>query len=111
MPVYRIHRLREPLRSRFRWAPHTSGAAAVKPGDYEPEATVEAPTPYAAWSILRKADRPLQVGDLLESPDGALRILKYVGFEEARWVQPQDGPQLNSLPEPASPAQPAPDFP
>jgi hypothetical protein len=93
MPAYRIHRLRESQRQQFRWAPHTNGAAAVKPRDYAEEGVVDAPGAYAAWTALRDTERPLEVGDLLETEDGKLSICKYVGFEEARWVlpEPQNG--------------------
>jgi len=103
MPEYRIHRMKDLPRQQFRWAPHTSGVTIVKPKDYAPGATVDAPTPYSAWTALRGSDTPLDIGDILES-EGELRILKYVGFEEARWY----------VPEPAAPAaagehSPAPD--
>ena len=39
--------------------------------------------------MLRESDKPLGVGDLLESEDGQLRICKYVGFEPAQWMQPE----------------------
>jgi hypothetical protein len=90
MSTYRIHRLKAHLRQSFRYAPHVSGTAMVKPRDYvqsdDPE-TVDAGTPYAAFFALRDTERPLELGDLLER-DGALVILKFVGFEEARWVVP-----------------------
>jgi hypothetical protein len=35
------------------------------------------------------------VGDLLEAPDGVLRIFKFVGFEEAHWVVPEAKPEPN----------------
>jgi hypothetical protein len=88
MPNYRIHRLKAHLRQTFRFAPHVSGAASVKPRDYEPGTEVEAPSPYAAYFHLRDAGTPLEVGDLLEA-DGKLRIYKYVGFEEAQWILPE----------------------
>jgi hypothetical protein len=50
--------------------------------------TVEAASPYAAWVALRGSDTPLDIGDILET-EGELRILKYVGFEEARWYVPE----------------------
>ena len=93
MPVYQIHRLKDLPRQQFRWAPHTSGVTVVKPKDYLAANTVDAASPYAAWSALRGSDTPLDVGDILET-EGILRILKYVGFEEARWF----------VPEPAAPA-------
>ena len=86
MSLYRIHRLRESQRQHFRSAPHTIGATMIKPRDYQEGASVEAPSPYAAWSSLQGTDQALQIGDLLEREDGALCICKYVGFEEARWV-------------------------
>ena len=52
-------------------------------------ATVEASTPYAVWMQLKDSAEPLQVGDILESESGELRIYKYVGFEEAQWVLPE----------------------
>jgi len=85
MMVYQIHRLRESARQQFRWAPHIAGVSIVKSRDYEPASTIEAASPYAAWLILREGEEALQIGDVLESPAGDLRIFKYIGFEEARW--------------------------
>jgi hypothetical protein len=76
-------------RQQFRWAPHVSGAANVKPKDYEQSGEVEAENEYAAWAVLRNSETPLAVGDLLEFAAGQLRICKYVGFEEARWIVPE----------------------
>ena len=88
MPSFRIHRLKDHLRQNFRSAPHLSGTAVVKPRDYEAaDAVVEASSPYAAFFALRDAEHPLQIGDVLESEDGSLRIFKFVGIEEAQWVQ------------------------
>ena len=90
MPRYQIHRLRDHLRLSFRFAPHVSGTAEVKPRDYKPGVTVEAATPYAAFFALRReSESPLEVGDLLEAEDGSLRIFKFVGIEEARWAAPE----------------------
>jgi hypothetical protein len=89
MPSYRIHRLKDHLRQTFRFAPHVSGAAAVKPRDYEPAGAVEAASPYAAFFALRETGAPLEVGDLLETDAGTLRIFKFVGFEEAEWIKPE----------------------
>lgn len=93
MPLYRIHRMKDLPRQQFRWAPHTSGITVAKPKDYHPGhdeqgAVVEAVSPYAAWIALRGSDTPLDIGDILET-EGELRILKYVGFEEARWYMPE----------------------
>jgi hypothetical protein len=96
--VYRIHRLKSHLRQQFRYAPHVSGPATVKPRDYEPGGTVEAATPYAAYFALRETPEALEVGDLLEA-GGTLRILKFVGFEEARWALPEDKPPVGSATE------------
>ena len=98
MPLYRVHRMKPSPRQQFRWAPHVSGNAAVKPKDYEPGEPVEAANEYEAWSTLRTAEPPLEVGDLLESPDGQLRICKYVGFEPAQWVLPEAAPVPESVP-------------
>ena len=88
MPLYQIHRMKDAPRQQFRWAPHTSGVTIAKPKDYECGATVEARTAYAAWVGLRGSATALDIGDILES-EGELRILKYIGFEEARWFVPE----------------------
>ena len=93
MPGYRIHRLKDHLRHQFRYAPHVSGRAGVKPRDYDPGPSIEGLTPYSAYFALRASETPLEVGDLLESEDGTLRIFKFVGFEEALWVQPEVKPE------------------
>jgi hypothetical protein len=89
MPSYRIHRLKDHLRQAFRSAPHVSGAALLKPRDYEPGDSVEASSPYAAFLSMRDSGTPLEVGDVLEDEQGALRICKFVGFEEAQFVLPE----------------------
>ena len=93
MPSYRIHRLRDHLRQSFRSAPHVSGVAMVKPRDYIAGENVEAASPYATYFNLRGTDAQLQLGDLLELEDGGLRIFKFVGFEEAKWVVPEASPE------------------
>jgi hypothetical protein len=86
MPHYRIHRLKDRPRRQFLQSPHVGGQAWVKPRDYEPDAEIDAASPYAAFFALRDTATPLVAGDLLETPDGALRIFKFIGFEEAQWV-------------------------
>jgi hypothetical protein len=88
MPVFRIYRMKDGPRQQFRWAPHVSGAANVKPKDYEPSGEVEADNEYAAWALLRSSEMPLLLGDILELEPGQLRICKYVGFESACWYVP-----------------------
>jgi len=83
--VYRIYRMKDSARQQFRWAPHTIGVTVVKLRDYEPVHTIEASSPYAVWMRLNDSETPLQIGDILESECGELRIYKYVGFEEAQW--------------------------
>jgi hypothetical protein len=99
--------MKDAPRQQFRSAAHVSGAANVKPKDYEAAAEIEADNEYAAWALLRHTEHPLNVGDLLEAPDNRLRICKYVGFEEARWFVPETPPQA-SLPAPLSGAPPSP---
>ena len=111
MPIFRIHRMKDAPRQQFRWAPHVSGTANVKPRDYEPSTEIEAENEYAAWAALKNSEMPLGVGDLLENA-GQLRICKYVGFEEARWILPepavQAAVQLDAMPvAPADVAQTA----
>jgi len=89
MPRYQIHRLKENHRQQFRWQPHTAGVSVVKPKDYELGGVVEAASEYAAWTQLRDGGTPLEVGDVLEIEPGVLRIYKYIGFEEARWLIPE----------------------
>ena len=90
MTTYRMHRLKSHLRQPFRSAPHVSGPASMKPRDYEPgEEGIEGGSPYAVYFSLRNSGSPLEVGDLLETSEGALAIFKFVGFEEARWVIPE----------------------
>jgi len=81
--------MKDAPRQSFRWAPHVSGSAQVKPKDYEPGSQIEAITEYAAWARLRDSEEPLSVGDLLEAETGELRICKYVGFEQALWLLPE----------------------
>jgi hypothetical protein len=99
MPAYRIYHMKDSPRQQFRWAPHVSGRASLKPRDYEPSGQVEAENEYDAWRRLRESGDPLAVGDLLESEDGQLRICKYVGFDPAEWVLPEPKPPVQ--PEPA----------
>ncbi|MDR3704120.1 MAG: hypothetical protein P4L56_31010 [Candidatus Sulfopaludibacter sp.] len=99
MPLYRIYRMKDSPRQQFRWAPHVSGCASVKPKDYEPRDQVEAAHEYDAWRQLRDSGQPLDVGDLLETPEGRLSICKYVGFEPAQWLLPE--PKTLAEPEPA----------
>lgn len=99
MASYRIFRMKEHVRQYFRWAPHTSGVMNAKPRDFEEAGAIEAASPYAAWKSLRETDRPLEVGDLIEAEDMTLRIYKYVGMEEAKWLLPEAKPVL--VPEPA----------
>ena len=89
MPEFQVHRLRDAQRQNFRAAPHTSGVAVVKPKDYEKRELVEADSPYDLWHRLKQTEHPLQVGDILETNGGDLRICKYIGFEEARWFVPE----------------------
>jgi hypothetical protein len=94
MPSYLIHRLKDHLRQPFRYAPHVSGTASLKARDYSPGETVEAASPYAAYFDLRETSTPLELGDVLQSESGELRIFKFVGFEEAKWVLPEAKPDM-----------------
>ena len=81
--------MKDSPRQQFRWAPHVSGCASLKPRDYEQCGEVEAHSEYEAWRMLRESGEPLLVGDLLEREDNQLRVCKYVGFEPAQWVLPE----------------------
>jgi hypothetical protein len=91
MASYRIFRLKDSLRAQFRQLPHVSGVSKVKLKDYEERGSVEAVTPYAAWSALQGSEEDaLQVGDvLMDDQAGEVRIIKFVGFEPAEWVVPE----------------------
>jgi len=104
MPLYRIYRMKDSPRQHFRWAPHVSGCASLKPRDYEQRGEVEALHEYDAWRLLRESGDPLEVGDLLEADNGQLRICKYVGFEPAQWVLPEARPSAEPLPADPEPA-------
>lgn len=88
--------MKDSPRQQFRWAPHVSGAATVKPRDYEADGEIEAANEYEAWRVTRDSERPLAVGDLLENEAGELRICKYVGFENAQWVLPEPKPGVEA---------------
>jgi hypothetical protein len=104
MPSFRVHRLKDHLRQSFRFAPHLSGTASLKPRDYElvEDAVVRASSPYAAFFMMREAPTPIQVGDVLECEDGSLRIFKFVGIEEAQWVVPEVKPEPEAIREAAT---------
>jgi hypothetical protein len=100
MPLFRIYRMKDSPRQQFKWAPHVSGCASLKPKDYEQRGEVEALHEYDAWQRLRESGEPLAIGDLLEGQDGQLRVCKYVGFEPAQWIIPEVRQQQGE-PEPA----------
>lgn len=104
MPVFKIHRQKENARSSFRFAPHTSGAAVVKQKDYELAGEKEAASAYALFNSLRGTEDALEVGDVVELPDGALKIYKYVGLEDASWWVPVVAPVAAAEAVAASPA-------
>ena len=119
MPLYRIHRIKETAAENFRWAAHTGGLAVVKPKDYNPCAEqLDAVTSYAAWKFLAEEKQPLRPGDLLEalSPGavtGDLLIVKYIGFEPAKWYVPEtltntgtNAAEIAASAIPATPAHP-----
>jgi hypothetical protein len=97
MPTYRIFRMKEQSRLSFRAAPHTSGETAVKLKDYVESGSVEAINTYEAWELMRANMQPLEVGDILENELGAIKIFKYIGFEDAKWILPEvkPGPEVS----------------
>ncbi|MBL8227705.1 MAG: hypothetical protein JNL98_04485 [Bryobacterales bacterium] len=90
--------MRENDRQKFRWQPHTSGTTMAKPREYEEHGAVEADSPYAAWAALRETGDKLDVGDILVAPDDSLQILKYIGFEDAKWHIPEVKTGLETVP-------------
>jgi hypothetical protein len=102
MPLFRIYRMKDSPRQQFKWAPHVSGCATMKPKDYEQRGEVDALHEYDAWRQLRDSGEPLAVGDLLETADAhQLRVCKYVGFEPAQWFVAEPPKQPQGEPEPA----------
>jgi len=95
--------MKDSPRQQFRFAPHVSGCASVKPKDYEPKGEITAANEYEAWRLLRSSEEPLDVGDLLENEKNELRICKYVGFETAQWVLPEVKSGLESAPAASGP--------
>ncbi len=63
--------MKDSPRQQFRWAPHVSGCASVKPKDYDQLGEIEALHEYDAWKSLREAGDGLAVGDLLEADGGS----------------------------------------
>lgn len=98
MPTYRIFRMKEQARLSFRAAPHTSGETAVKLKDYVESGVVEADSTYEAWEMLRSTDQALAVGDVLESELGGIKICKYIGFDDAKWILPDVRPAIEPMP-------------
>ncbi len=92
--------MKDSPRQQFRWAPHVSGSASVKPKDYELDGEVEAQNEYDAWQRTKESEKPLELGDILETENGQLRICKYVGFEPAQWVLPEPKQQTETEPAP-----------
>jgi hypothetical protein len=90
--------MKDAARQQFRWAPHVSGAAIIKPKDFDASIEVEAENEYALWASLRASENELAVGDVLETAAGQLRICKYVGFEDARWFVPEPAHGAELLP-------------
>jgi len=90
--------MKEQARLSFRSAPHTSGETAVKLKDYVEADSIEAVSTYEAWELLRATERPLEIGDILESELGAIKICKYIGFDDAKWIVPDVKPPAEPLP-------------
>jgi hypothetical protein len=97
--------MRPHVKQYFRWAPHVTGLATVKPRDYHPGGEFEAANEYALWAELRNTDQALEVGDLVEAvadvPAG-LKICKFVGFESAKWAE-TEVPASSSVTEAGTP--------
>ena len=53
MALYRIYRMKESPRQKFRLAPHVSGAVSVKTKDFDQLGEVEGLNDYDAWRASR----------------------------------------------------------
>ncbi len=51
----------------------------MKPRDYEGAFPIEAPTPYAAWTV-RGNEQELRVGGILSCDGASVSIVKYIGM-------------------------------
>jgi hypothetical protein len=60
--------------------------------------------------LLRESEQALEIGDVLETESGGLRICKYVGFEEAEWIVPEVKTGLESVPPASGPGAPEPAY-
>lgn len=89
--------MKEQTRLSFRAAPHMSGETAVKLKDYVEAESIEAVNTYEAWEMLRATERPLEVGDILESELGEIQICKYIGFDVAKWILPEVKPGMEAM--------------
>lgn len=94
MVSFKIHRLKDQVSAQFRWAPHTSGPATVKQKDYEVVGEVESTSAYSLFNQLHATPNALRVGDLVELPDGSLKIFKFVGLDDAAWFVAPLKPEL-----------------
>jgi hypothetical protein len=97
--------MKDSPRQQFRFAPHVTGVAHVKPKDFQDAGYIEAANEYVAWRMLRESDHALAVGDVLEGESGELRICKYVGFEAAQWIVPEVKSGLESVPPASGPGE------
>ena len=92
MSLYRVLFLREDLSRRFREMPAAAVKTRLREKDYAPALEIEAPNEYAAWQALQspiEGGRRFTVGDVLEAPEGKLRLCLFGGFEEATWWTPE----------------------
>lgn len=90
--------MKEQARTSFRTAPHTSGETAVKLKDFVESGSIEALNSYEAWELMKSAGAPLEIGDVLESELGGLKICKYIGFDDAKWILPEVKPAAGEIP-------------
>ena len=104
MATFLIYRLKEQPSQQFRWSAHVTGATEAKRKDYEEGERIEAENEYAAWHLMKESGAALRVGDVLESESGALRICKYVGFDDATWIIPPVKTGLEAIPAASGPS-------
>ncbi len=92
MPRFRILYLAAERGEAFRARPLGKPPYVLRRSHYEDGPEVSADSPYALWSELRKqresdvpdAQRPVDVGDVLEAGDQLL-LCNYSGFDAAEW--------------------------
>ena len=112
MPLYRIYYLTEEHTEKFRYKSPVNPSFLLYKSRYEEGPAIEASTPYMLWQAMRdqeteqeqssqnNAERPINIGDALQTPDDELLLCNYWGFDKAEWrssAQPEQPGEHSSV--------------